>query len=154
MAKEQDNDAQPIYGSTVAGAAGSTSSSTAEIESPGLVSSVQLPPSPPLWNTREGRIAGYRRMIEHEHEPEQRANLEALIKYYEDGGKVPEGKEEVWAFDGQASFGIRFYTRCDQMPDGWLYKHKWCDSSKWCQINSVPKPDDYMISDAQGRVLL
>jgi hypothetical protein len=130
-------------------------------------------------------------MLENDEEPEQRANLEALIKYFEDGGKVPEGNEEVRAFDGQASFGIRFYTRFDQMPEGWLFKQKWCDvrcsclcrdwsrgppalawpfldpnaagirfadsslqSSKWCQINSVPKPDDYLISDAQGRVLL
>lgn len=34
-------------------------------------------------------------MIRLNHRPEQHANLEALIKYYEDGGKVPEGREEL-----------------------------------------------------------
>lgn len=72
--------------------------------------------------------------METNQKPEQRANFEALIKYFEDGGKIPEGDEEVWAFDGQASFGIRFYTNINQMPDGWLHKHKWCDvrRSKFC----------------------
>lgn len=93
---------------------------------------VQSPPSRPLWNTREGRIAGYKRTIEKSLFPENRANFEALIRYYEDGGKVPEGDEEVWAFDGQASFGIRNYTRFDQMPEGWLNKHRYCDVSGFC----------------------
>lgn len=64
--------------------------------------------------------------------PEKRANYEALIRYYEEGGKVPEGDEEVWAFDGQASFGIRDYKRFDQMPEGWLNKHRHCDVSGFC----------------------
>lgn len=71
-------------------------------------------------------------MIEKNHLPEHLANLEALIRYYEDGGKVPEGDEELWASDGQVSFGIRRYTRFDQMPEGWLYKHKYCDVIGFC----------------------
>lgn len=64
--------------------------------------------------------------------PENRANLEALICYYENGGKVPGRDEEVWTFDGQASFGIRDYTRFDQMPEGWLHKHRYWDVSGFC----------------------
>lgn len=109
--------------------AGSTSSSSAREtnNTDSFTSSVQSPLSRPLWKTLEGRIAGYKRMIESNHLPEQRANFEAMIRYYEDGCKVPEGEEEVWAFDGQASFGVRFYTHIDQMPDGWLSKHRWRD---------------------------
>lgn len=60
---------------------------------------------------------GIKRLIKANELPEQRANLEALIKYYEDGGKIPEGQEEVWAFEGKASFGIRRYTYINQMPE-------------------------------------
>ncbi|KAK2603290.1 hypothetical protein N8I77_009756 [Diaporthe amygdali] len=100
------------------------------------VSSAQSPPSRPLWNTREGRIAGYRRMIEKNYLSDHRANFEALIRYYEEGGKVPEGDEEVWAVEGEASFGIRDYLDDDQMPKGWLYKLRYCDvrdDSNWMQ---------------------
>ncbi|KAI3391432.1 hypothetical protein diail_7356 [Diaporthe ilicicola] len=128
--------------------------SAQEMKSPALTSPVQSPPSPPLWNTREGRIAGYKRMIEKKHRPQQRANFEALIRYYENGGKVPEGDEELWAVDGQTSFGIRKYTQVDQMPEGWLYKQKYLDSSKFYQFHYVPKPDEYRIGDAEGRVIL
>lgn len=98
-----------------------SSSSAAGGEDPGAsASTMTQPQSPPvlLFNTREGRIASYRRMIESNRWPEQFTNFEALIKYYEDGGRIPQGNEEVWAFDGQASFGIRFYTHIDQMPEG------------------------------------
>lgn len=109
-------------------------------------SSEQSPPSRPLWDTREGRIAGFKRMIEKKLFPENHANIKALIRYYEDGGKVPEGDEEVWAVDGQASFGIRKYTRFDQMPEGWLHKHRYCDVSGlslcryWLQSSLVSFP--------------
>lgn len=95
-------------------------------------SSVQPRPSQLLWHTPEGRIAAYKRMIRTKYLPEQRANLEALIRYYEDGGKVPEGQEELWAFDGQTSFGIRKYTSSNPPPEGWLYKIKFCDVSGFC----------------------
>lgn len=124
----EDQETHDRRESRVAGAADSTSSSAAEIGSPGPVSPLLQPQSsPPLWNTREGRIAGYKRMIQTNYLPEQRANLEALIEYFEDGGKVPEGDEELWAFDGQTSFGIRFYTEINPPPDGWFQKHRWCD---------------------------
>lgn len=110
----------------------SAGSSVQETINPASISPIQSPPPRPLWRTREGRIVGYKQMIESNHLPEQRANFEAMIRYYEDGGKVPEGKEEVWAFDRQASFGIRFYTHIDQMPDGWLYKHRWRDVRVLC----------------------
>lgn len=110
----------------------SDSSSAQGIKEPDSTCSVQPTPPRPLWRTREGSIAGYKRMIEKDHIPEQRANIEALIRYYEGDGKVPEGKEEVWAFDGQTSFGIRFYTHIDQMPEGWLYKRKMCDVRGFC----------------------
>lgn len=100
-----------------------------EIGNSALVSSIQSPPSRPLWNTREGRIAGYRRMVEKKHLPEHRANFEALIRYYEKGGRIPEGDEEVWAVEGEASFGIRDYKDDDQMPEGWLCKLRYCDVS-------------------------
>lgn len=122
----------------------SSSSSAPEIEGSGPISSAQPPPSRPLWNTSEGRIAVYKRMVETEDVPEKRANYEALMKYYEDGGKVPEGKEEVWAFDGQASSGIRAYTNRDQIPEGWGQKHSFCDVSllRLCQssyrASSIP----------------
>ena len=109
--------------------ADSALSSAEDMKDPASTFSAQSPPPRPLWNTREGRIAGFRRTIEKNLFPENCANLEALIRYYEDGGKVPEGDEEVWAFDGQASFGIRKYTSFDQMPEGWLHKHKYCDVS-------------------------
>lgn len=139
-----------------------------------------------LYNTREGRIATYRRMFESNRWPEQLANFEALIKYYEDGGRVPQGKEEVWAFDGQASFGIRFYTHLDQMPEGWLYKRRFCDvrsdgtfdtcqqwicsvhnhchqtrlltlslqTVKYHQLHYVPGPDEFLLADREGKVIL
>lgn len=106
---------------------GPDSTTTAKNEDIGAGSSVQPPQSRPLFNTPEGRIAAYRRMIDTNNRPDHRANFEALIKYYQDGGKVPQGQEEVWAFDGQASFGIRHYTSLDQMPEGWLYKVKYRD---------------------------
>jgi hypothetical protein len=112
--------------------ADSTLSSAQEMKDPASASSIQSPPSRQLWNTREGRIAAFKRTIEKNLFPQNRANFEALIRYYEDGGKVPEGDEEVWAFDGQASFGIRKYTRFDQMPEGWLHKHRYCDVSDYC----------------------
>lgn len=96
-----------------------------------LVPSLQSPPARPLWNTREGRIAGYRRMIERNLHPDHRANLEALIRYYEEGGKVPEGDEEVWAVEGGVSFGIRDYRgdNANLKPEGWMCKLRYCDVS-------------------------
>lgn len=93
------------------------------------VSSAQSQPARPLWNTREGRITGYRRMIENNQLPDHHANLEALICYYEEGGKVPEGDEEVWAIEGEVSFGIRDYRGDNEMPEGWMYKRRYCDVS-------------------------
>lgn len=109
--------------------ADSASSLPQEMRNSASVSSVLSPPSRPLWNTREGRIAGYRRMIEKNYLSDHRANFEALIRYYEEGGKIPEGVEEVWAVEGEASFGIRDYLDDDQMPKGWLYKLRYCDVS-------------------------
>lgn len=109
-----------------------------KMEDPAPTSSIPSPPSRPLWGTREGRIAGFKRMIEKNRVPDLRANLEALVQYYEEGGKVPEGDEEVWAVEGQASFGIRKFTSFDQMPEGWLFKLKYCDVS-----NSSPNPISY-----------
>jgi hypothetical protein len=69
-------------------------------------------------------------MIEKNHRPDHRANYEALIRYYEEGGKIPEGDEEVWAIEGEVSFGIRDYRGDGQeMPQGWLYKRRYCDVS-------------------------
>lgn len=62
-------------------------------------------------------MAGYKRMLVTENNSDQLSNFEALIKYYEDGGKIPEGKEEVWAFN---------------TPNGWAYKHRWYDVSSFC----------------------
>lgn len=107
-------------------------SSAQETKDPDSTSLIQPPPSRPLWNTPEGRIAGYKRKIQKNHDPADRPNLEALIRYYEDGGKVPEGDEEVWAIDGQVSFGIRKYTSFDQMPEGFLSAQKHCDVSRFC----------------------
>jgi hypothetical protein len=99
----------------------------------GNPASVQSPPCRPLWDTQEGRITGYRRMIQENLHPENRANFEALIRYYKEGGKIPEGDEEVWAVDGEASFGIRDYIRNrDQRPEGWLSKLRYCDVSSFC----------------------
>jgi hypothetical protein len=164
--------------------ADSALSSAQETKIPDSTSLIQLPPSRPLWNTPEGRIAGYKRAIEKNDSPDDHANLEALIRYYEDGGKVPEGDEEVWAIDGQVSFGIRKYTRFDQMPEGFLQKRKYCDVSSFClcrywsrrslisfsfvllltscfsksskfyQLNSVPSSDEHLIADKEGRVIL
>lgn len=100
-----------------------------EMENSASVSSVQSPPSRPLWNTREGRIAGYRRMIEKNHLPDHRANLEALIRYYEEGGKVPQGDEVVWAVEGEASFDILDLEKIGQMPKEWFCKLRYCDVS-------------------------
>lgn len=69
-------------------------------------------------------------MIETNFLPDHRANLGALIRYYEEGGKVPEGQEEVWAVEGEASFGIRDYiNNSDQRPERWAFKLKYCDVS-------------------------
>lgn len=111
--------------------ADSAVSSAQETKDPDPTSVIQSPPSRPLWNTPEGRIAGYKRAIEKNHSADDLPNLEALIRYYEDGGKVPEGDEEVWAIDGQVSFGIRKYTSFDQMPEGFLSATKYCDVSSF-----------------------
>lgn len=110
----------------------STLSSAQETKDPDLTSLIQPPPSRPLWNTPEGRIAGYKRKIQKNYDPADHPNLEALIRYYEDGGKVPEGHEEVWAIDGQVSFGIRKYKSFDQMPEGFVSAQKHCDVSRFC----------------------
>lgn len=89
-----------------------------------LTPNVQSTPTRPLSNTRESRIITFRRAIRKNLFPDHRANLEALIRYYEDGGKVPEGDEEVWAVDGEVSFGTRNYRSFEQMPEGWLTKTK------------------------------
>lgn len=102
-----------------------------ETENPTSTSSTQSPPYRPLWNTREGRIAGYKRMIEKNNRPEHRANLEALVHYYEEGGKVPEGEEEVWATEGQVSFRSRGYKSIEEMPEGLLFKLNYYDVSRF-----------------------
>lgn len=107
-------------------------SSAQETKDPDPASSTQWRPPRPLWNTPEGRIAGYRRMIQRNRDPADRPNLEALVRYYEDGGKVPEGDEEVWAIDGQVSFGIRKYTSFQQMPKGFMSAQKHLDVSRFC----------------------
>lgn len=57
----------------------------------------QQQPSPPMFNTPEGRVAAYRRMLRVNNlEPEQRPNLEALVRYYEEGGKVPGHRKRCW----------------------------------------------------------
>lgn len=47
---------------------------------------------------------------------EQRAKFEAMIRYYEDNRRVPEGNEEVRASDGHAFLvylgSMRMSTRC------------------------------------------
>lgn len=68
-------------------------------------------------------------MIEKNHLPDHRTNLEALIRYYEEGGKVPDGDEEVWAVEGEVSFGIRDYRGDNEMPEGWMCKLRYCDVS-------------------------
>lgn len=98
-----------------------------EMGKPDSVSAVQSPRSRPLWNTREGRVAGYKRMIETNSLPEHCANLEALIRYYEEGGKIPTGDEEVWAVEGEVSFGI--IRNHSQMPIEWHCKLKYLDVS-------------------------
>lgn len=92
-------------------------------------SSVQSPATRPLFNSQEGRIAAYKRMIQKDTFPYARANIEALIRYYEDGGRIPQGDEEVWVIDGEVSFGIRKYTSFEKMPEGWLTKNKFLDVS-------------------------
>lgn len=103
-------------------------------------SSVQSTAARPLFNTPEGRIAAFKRALKTNNVPDNRANLEALIRYYEDGGKVPEGDEEVWAVDGQVSFGTRKYTSFDQMPEGWLFKTKYLDVSGFYYVLPILLP--------------
>lgn len=104
-------------------AAASTQGSAQGTEGPGQ----NLPPHRPLWDTPEGRVAGFKRMLESNKWPDHRDNLEAFIKYYGDGGKVPEGDEEVWAIEGQVSFGERPYNRPDLFPEGWFHMRRWRD---------------------------
>lgn len=111
---------------------GSEESADSTLSLPQETASIQSPPAQPLWKSREGRIAGYRRMIEKNHIPDHRANLEALIRYYEEGGKVPEGDEEVWAVEEEVSFGIRDYRGDNEMPEGWMCKLRYCDVSESC----------------------
>lgn len=112
------------------------------------------PPLPPMYNTPEGKIASYKRRIRDTDKPAQRANLEALLRYYEEGGKVPQGEEELWAFDGRVVFEIMSNKSIDQLPEGWYAKPKVLDSRKFKQINTVPGPDAYMLAGRDGRVIL
>lgn len=107
----------------------SAQSSAKEMMNLASTSPVQSTSARPLFKTREGRIAAFKRALGRDTVPGNRVNLKALIRYYEDGGKVPEGDEEVWAVDGEVSFGIRKYTSFDQMPEGWLFKTKYLDVS-------------------------
>lgn len=68
-------------------------------------------------------------MIEKNHIPEHHANIMALIQYYEEGGKVPEGEEEVWAVEGQVSFRTRGYKTFEEMLEGFMFKLRYCDVS-------------------------
>lgn len=71
--------------------ADSASSSAQDTKDSALTPNVQSTPTRPLSNTREGRIITLKRAIEKNLFPDHHANLEALIRYYEDGGKIPEG---------------------------------------------------------------
>lgn len=119
--------------------ADSAQSSAQEVMNLASTSSVQSTSARPLFKTPEGRIAAFKRMLEKNTIPDSRVNLEALIRYYKEGGKVPEGDEEVWAVEGQVSFGTRNYTSFDQMPEGWLFKNKFVDVSAlpWPRLVSI-----------------
>ncbi|KAM0323864.1 hypothetical protein ACHAQA_008444 [Verticillium albo-atrum] len=41
----------------------------------------------------------------------QRINLDALIRYYKQGNRCPIGEEELWAINGELSWGIRRSAR-------------------------------------------
>lgn len=127
-AAQDQQAARNTHGSNAAGSADPSSLSTPGIEHLGPDPSVQPTSSQLLWNTPEGRIAGFRRMIRENIHSDHRDNLEALIRYYENGGKVPTGQEEIWAMDGEIIVGI-LTERISQLPADWFRRRKYCDVS-------------------------
>lgn len=67
------------------------------------------PPSPAPaathHHTPATRIEDLRNLITTGQFPELRADLEALIRYYENGGRCPQGEEELLVVNGQLYWG-------------------------------------------------
>jgi hypothetical protein len=109
--------------------AASASSPVQETKDSASTPTVQSEPIRPLWTTPDGQIAKFKHLIEKNLLPQQRANFEALIRYYEDGGKIPQGDEEVWADEREIAFGTRKHTSFEQIPKEWWTKTRFLDVS-------------------------
>ncbi|KAM0273500.1 hypothetical protein ACHAQH_008325 [Verticillium albo-atrum] len=53
------------------------------------------------------RISALSSLTKDRHWQSQEQNLKALIRYYEEGSRCPVGDEEIWAIDGELSWGVR-----------------------------------------------
>lgn len=83
----------------------------------GLTRTTRTGPPPDFEDQKRAqRIESLRREIEANTFPGQRVNFEALIRYYEGGGRLPAGMEELWVFDGELSWGRR--QRPEDFPPG------------------------------------
>ncbi|KAK0701745.1 hypothetical protein B0T26DRAFT_681859 [Lasiosphaeria miniovina] len=72
----------------------------------GLMRTTRTGPPPNFEEQKRAqRIAELRRDLDANTLPDQRVNFEALIRYYEGGGRQPAGTEELWVLDGEFVWG-------------------------------------------------
>ncbi|KAK0717052.1 hypothetical protein B0T26DRAFT_675427 [Lasiosphaeria miniovina] len=78
---------------------------------------------------RAARIALFRQLMGANEQPEQRINYEAYLRYYDEGGRLPRDDEELWAFNGELTWG-RFRTPEDFPPGVYWDRNivKFCDA--------------------------
>lgn len=109
-----------------------SSTGATRLPAPGLP-----PPDPVVIShsvTPAARIEDLRRYIIEDKDPAQRINLETVIKYYEDGGRCPQGQEELWAINGQLYWGI--LRQPDDFPNG----SYWDQSAKFREVSHLFLP--------------
>lgn len=115
-----------------------TGSSSSTATTGGSNSATGLPPPDPVRITHHytpaDQIRRHKECIESGEWPEHNINREAIIKYYEDGGRCPQDKEELWAINGQLYWGIK--RRPDDFPNGsyWDKTPKLCEVSQSFQL--------------------
>lgn len=108
-------------------------SSTPNEKRPSILDELQIPPSalpPEFRRPPADAIARLKREIDESTSPKAIVNLEALLSYYEEGGRYPEGEEELWAINGKLYWGIKRYPA--DFPGDTFFK-----GTKHCEVRYI-----------------
>ncbi|KAK4160161.1 hypothetical protein QBC43DRAFT_293210 [Cladorrhinum sp. PSN259] len=104
----------------------------------GLITVTKIRPNGDVENhQRAARIALFRQLIEANERPEQHINYEAYLRYYEEGGRLPRGDEELWAFNGELTWGR--FRKPDDFPPGVYWDR---NIVKFCEASFSPGPQE------------